>query len=135
MAEAVLGNANEWLETTALAPLTSERTAHEKLVAMGAALTNYYDSGRESCLLELLSQNSSRGLFAQQIQAAIERWIQMIAVTLAEAGLPKAIAAQRAEDAVITVQGALVVSRGTGSTAPFERTIKELPQRLLAPHA
>jgi TetR/AcrR family transcriptional repressor of lmrAB and yxaGH operons len=40
-------------------------------------------------------------------------------------------AERRAEDALVAVQGSLVVSRALASTAPFARVIEEMPGRLL----
>ena len=50
---------------------------------------------------------------------------------LEEAGLPKTQARQRAEDAVMQVQGALVLTRVLNSTAPFQRVLEQLPDQLL----
>ncbi len=48
-------------------------------------------------------------------------------------GIPEQAARQRAEDAVIQVQGALVLTRGLNSTEPFERVLQQLPVKLLEP--
>jgi hypothetical protein len=67
------------------------------------------------------------------VQAALERWSGAIAAVLEEAGLSSDLARERGEDAVIQIQGALVVSRGLADLKPFSRTVFELPTRLLAP--
>ncbi|MBA3920689.1 MAG: hypothetical protein H0X31_02860 [Nostocaceae cyanobacterium] len=38
---------------------------------------------------------------------------------------------QRAEDAFIQVEGALVLTRCLGDTSPFMRTMERLPEQLL----
>lgn len=133
MAKAVLARASAWVEEHVLAPLASPGSPAERLTAMAAALDHFYAGGRDGCLLGLLSQGDARDLFQAQIRAAIERWADAIAELIEEAGLPEDVARQRGEDAVIQIQGALVVSRGLGTTAPFSRTVSELPTRLLAP--
>jgi hypothetical protein len=54
-----------------------------------------------------------------------------LAHVLEEGGLSQMMARQRAEDAVMQIQGALVLTRGLDSTAPFERVLQQLPDRLL----
>ena len=56
-----------------------------------------------------------------------------IALTLTEHGLRKHDAKRLAEDAVIRIQGALVVSRVQGDNRPFTRMMKSLPDFLLDP--
>ncbi|NER32411.1 MAG: TetR/AcrR family transcriptional regulator, partial [Symploca sp. SIO1C4] len=47
------------------------------------------------------------------------------------AGIESTIARQRAEDAVIQIQGALVLVRGLDDIAPFKRILANLPENLL----
>ena len=60
----------------------------------------------------------------------MNRLIEAIAKILCEAGLLETEARERAEDAVINIQGALVVSQGLNDISPFTRTINQLPQKL-----
>jgi hypothetical protein len=46
--------------------------------------------------------------------------------------VPRATARRRAEDLVVRIEGALVVSAGTGSTDVFARAIGDLPESVLA---
>ena len=57
--------------------------------------------------------------------------IEAIAQTLIEAGLSSKLAYQRGEDAVITIQGALILARGTNHSGFKERSA-QLPDRLCA---
>ena len=50
---------------------------------------------------------------------------------LREAGVPAREARRRSEATLARIQGALVVSRGLGSTVHFKRVLKELPGTLL----
>lgn len=133
MAAAVLARANDWVEEHVLAPLAGPGTPAERLDAMAEALNTFYAGGRDGCLLGLLSQGDARDLFQRQVNAALLRWSGAVAAVLEEAGLPSNLARERGEDAMIQVQGALVISRGLGTTEPFSRTVSELPARLLAP--
>ncbi len=44
--------------------------------------------------------------------------------------MDKNLAQQRGEDAVIAIQGALILSQGLNSSAPFQRIMKQLPKEL-----
>ena len=61
----------------------------------------------------------------------MEAWVDAIAAVLRESGLPTRTARERAQDAVIGIQGSLVMARATGDTKPFRRTLRNLPQELL----
>ncbi len=133
MAAAVLAGANAWLEECVLKPLAGEGAPRKRLDVMVEALDAYYAGGRDGCLLGLLSQGEARDIFQAHVRTALERWGAAIAAVLVQSGISPDLARDRGEDAVIQIQGALVVARGIGSTGPFARTVAELPTRLLAP--
>ena len=66
-----------------------------------------------------------------QIKATLAAWIEAIAVVLREAGWDDEIAQQRAEDALITIQGAVMVSFTLDNPAVFQRVMQSLPQVIL----
>jgi TetR/AcrR family transcriptional regulator, lmrAB and yxaGH operons repressor len=49
---------------------------------------------------------------------------------LVEAGMDRAIAQQRGEDAAITVQGALILAQALDDPLPFLRVMQQLPTQL-----
>jgi TetR/AcrR family transcriptional regulator, lmrAB and yxaGH operons repressor len=132
MARVVLDNANAWLSDHVLQPLADIGDPKQKLTLMTQALNRFYESGKESCLLGILSFGDARDLFQTPIRRALQKWIDAIATVLVEAGFPKAVAVVRAENAIRDIQGALVISRGLNSAKPFQRTIAELTDRLLS---
>lgn len=133
MAENVLARADAWMEDKVLAPLAGPGTPVERLGAMAGALNEFYAGGHDGCLLGLLSHGKARDRFQEHVRTALRRWADAIAAVLEEAGFSADLAQERGQDAVIQVQGALVVARGLGDTAPFVRTVAALPERLLAP--
>jgi hypothetical protein len=54
-------------------------------------------------------------------------WIDTLAQVLIDAGLPPEYARHRAEDAILQIQGALILGQGLDETGAFERVIKRLP--------
>ena len=133
MAAAVLEYVGEWFENTILALLRSKEKPAERIRLMGDRLSQFYDCGQSACLLAIFTLGEPESLFQEQVHQMLNAWINSLALVLAEAGIPAKEARQRAEDAVIQVQGALVLTRGLNSTEPFERVLQQLPVRLLEP--
>ncbi len=131
MAEAVLKRADEWLEDHALRPLTEPGPPERQLHQMARKLDEFYQGGRQSCLLDSLSFGDEEGAIRDHQRAAMEAWVDAIATMLRESGLPARTAQERAEDAVIRIEGSLVMARATGDHMPFRRTLRNLPQDLL----
>ncbi len=132
MAEAVLSRAGAWFQKNILAPLAGPGTPKERLQRMIKNLGAFYSRGNSSCLLDTLSVGDGREIFESHIKESFSGWIEAIARVAAEAtGCSKTTARQRAEDAVMRIQGALVLGRGTGNTKPFQRILRTLPDSLL----
>ncbi|ARV61822.1 TetR family transcriptional regulator [Nostocales cyanobacterium HT-58-2] len=131
MAEAVLEYVSQWFHAAILEPLRHPGEPRKRIQAMNESLKQFYNCGRDACLLAIFSLGESNDLFHQQVNQMLSAWIDGLVQVLEEAGLPTTQARQRAEDAVMQVQGALVLTRGLKSTAPFERILEQLPEQLL----
>ncbi len=132
MAEAVLERAGEWFACHILEPLSGTGAPRARLEGMAKKLSAFYERGEASCLLDTLSFGDGRDIFETHIEGAFSAWIESIAALVGDAThCSKSIARRRAEDAVIRVQGALVLARGTGDTKPFQRVLRTLPDALL----
>ena len=132
MAEQVLVHLEADLETALFEPLSGSGSPQAKLDAMLAALSSFYEGGKRACLLERLCASVDYQRFRRPLARIFEKWIHAVEKLCREAGLPKALARRRAEDLVVRVEGALVVSAGTGETAIFARTLEELSVSSLA---
>ncbi|MUL36271.1 TetR/AcrR family transcriptional regulator [Gloeocapsopsis dulcis] len=127
MAKAALERVNTWLETCILQPLRSKAAPIDKLQAMCDQVSKFFNEGQNSCLWAVLAlERSSNDLFHSQIKLALSQWIDAIAAVLEEVGLESQLARRRAEDAVLRIQGALVLARGLDDTTPFQRTMQTL---------
>ncbi len=139
MAEAALTQVNQWLETVIL-PILAEAAAPGKkrrskpiatFQAMCEETNRFFDGGQNACLWAVLElEQSSDDLFHPQIRWAFSQWIEAIAQVLIAAGLDETLAKQRGEDAMIAIQGALILSHGLHDFVPFQRMIQQLPQQL-----
>ena len=130
MANAVLGRAVAWLQEHALTPLSGDGPPEERVRTMVKRLEQFYDRGNRSCLLDTLSLGQRNGPFSKEVQAATRTWINAMAGVAREAGLPSDLAKRRAEEAIVAIQGGLVVARATGDATAFRRAIQPLPGRL-----
>lgn len=133
MAAAALDSVNQWLEASILPLLAIDQPV--KPIAIFQSMckeTNcFFDGGKNSCLWAvLLCEQSSDELFHEQIRWAFSQWSDAIANLLIKAGVSKILAKQRGEDAMVSIQGALILSHGLRNYGLFQRVIKELPQQI-----
>lgn len=131
MAEAVLLSAGDWFNEHVLGPLAGPGTPAQRVTAVGRALDAFYDGGRKSCLLNLLSQPpGEHSPFAQPIREMFSALIDAFAAVAREAGLGDQDAADRAVRAVSLLQGSLVLARGLDSAMPFRAFTASLGREL-----
>ncbi len=131
MASAALNLVNTWLEESIITPLRQESEPIERLRDMSKNLYEFYSCGQQTCLFTMFALGESKDLFQAQIQKALNVWIDTLAQVLIDAGLPPECARHRAEDAILQIQGALILGQGLDETGAFERVIKRLPEQLL----
>jgi len=133
MAAAVLKHMNDWMQESVLLPLRCPGTPYERLLEMSNHLNKFYSCGEEACLLAVLALGESCDLLHAQIRKALHVWIDALSEVLEDAGFNPGQARYRAEEAIVQIQGSLVLARGLGDTAPFERVLQRLPEDLLIP--
>jgi TetR/AcrR family transcriptional repressor of lmrAB and yxaGH operons len=97
------------------------------------AIDAFYDGGKKACLLERLSASVDRARFGAPLRATFTQWMAALAGICHASGLSPAAARRRAEDAIVRIEGALVVAAGLRETSVFRRTIDDLRATLLAP--
>jgi TetR/AcrR family transcriptional regulator, lmrAB and yxaGH operons repressor len=133
MATAVLDHLSRALKEQLLAPLRSDRPPSDRIRAMNQNVDAFYQHGQQNCLLALFSIGEGRDLFQEPIQQALNLWINSLATVLIEAGITPTTARQRAEEAIVQIQGSLVLARGLNDTTAFERLLNQMPEALLRP--
>ena len=134
MVQETLAYSERWMSTHIVMPLQEDGEPLERLQRMCDRISELYDAGRQPCLLASLTMGTVQDKFHDAVRARLQLLVDAIAAVLIEAGLSRSLAQQRGEDAVMTIQGALILSRGLGEPAPFQRTVAQLPERLLAEH-
>jgi len=132
MAEEVLASAIGWFADNVLRPLNGDGPPAERLAEAIRSLNDFYDGGSKACLLNMLSSpRIEEGPFSRSIKDALEALVDAFAHLCVAAGWKREEARRQAERLVTMLQGSLVLSRGTGSTAPFRNFLADLPGEVL----
>ncbi|ESA38937.1 transcriptional regulator [Leptolyngbya sp. Heron Island J] len=131
MVASVLSYSESWLQANVLQLLASKGSPQKRLQKMCDRINDLYAGGTQPCLLAILQAGTGRNIFHDQVKTLLATWIGAIATILIETGLDEALALQRSQDALIAIQGALMMSQSLDDASLFQRTIQQLPQVLL----
>lgn len=131
MAREVLGHIDSAVKEHFIAPLKTEGKPEAKLAAMAKTIEAFYDGGRKGCIVEGLTLGAASEPFQKLVQQSLDAWIEAIAGVAVENGLERKLARERAENALIAIEGALVVSRALRDYRIFERVAGNLPSLIL----
>jgi TetR/AcrR family transcriptional repressor of lmrAB and yxaGH operons len=132
MAGVVLADIDKWFEDNIFRPLRADDpTSAIRLMIENVA--DYFRSGRRACLVGAFALNDTRDRFSVSIRDYFKRWIDSLFCALVRAGMEEKVAALRAEDAVLSIQGALVLSRALNSEAVFARALERISADLEFP--
>ena len=131
MASEVAAGIGEHFSVHILAPLRTDDELHVRVRNVARNLSKFYESGRRACLLESLSVGSVGPAARAQLAIAANAWIDAFATVSQASGCPRREALERAQDAVASIEGALVLARVTGDATVFARAAKRLPAVLL----
>jgi TetR/AcrR family transcriptional regulator, lmrAB and yxaGH operons repressor len=126
----VLDYLEQWMDQAIVQRLHSSGKPLLRLQQMCDRLGEAYEGGKQPCLSAILLLGSARDRFHDRVQALYHVWIDAIVSVLAESGMDRALAQRRGEDAVIAIQGALILSQGLNDAAPFQRVMQQLPREL-----
>ena len=131
MAEAVLEYIGNWINHNIFAPLKSDQAPRERIEAMCQGIDQLYQTGQEPCVLSVMSVGEADNLFHQKLKQSLKKWLDTLAKIVEETGIEPQQARERAEDAIMLIQGALVLVRVSNNTEPFQRAIAKIPEILL----
>lgn len=134
MARAVLAHVDAWFEREIFAPLRDD-PPEQSIVRMWRGVDDYFRSGRRVCLVGAFALDETRDRFAAAIASYFTRWIEGLRDALLREGWSEARAADRAEEVVLGIQGALVLARATNDEAVFGRALARFQRRLQQPTA
>lgn len=130
MVRAVLAEIEQWFEDSVYSPLRDGKDANAAITAMLDETAKYFRSGRRVCLVGALAVANTRDLFAQAIRGYFVAWVDALQAALIRQGRDAGQARLLSEDAVLAIQGAIVLSRALDDPAVFQRAIDQLGARL-----
>ncbi|MDQ0561712.1 AcrR family transcriptional regulator [Rhizobium mesoamericanum] len=130
MVQAVLAEIEQWFEDSVYSPLRDGTDADAAITAMLDETAKYFRSGRRVCLVGALAVANTRDLFAQAIRGYFVSWVDALQSALVRQGRDAEQARLLSEDAVLAIQGAIVLSRALDDPAVFQRAIDQLRGRL-----
>lgn len=129
MARDVLGAAEAWLREHVIAPLEAGASTDRGIAAVTQALERFYDGGRLSCLVNVLSSDYGRsGPFSGQVRRLAEGLLSAMSHALREAGMAASEADLKAEQLLSELQGSLILTRVLGRTDPFDHFLQRMRQ-------
>ncbi len=130
MAREVMAHLSSQL-APALAAVHGPGAPRAKLAAFLLVVESIYDSGRLACLLERLCASADRKKFARPLQSTFGALLAGFEALCVEAGLSRSVSRARAEDAVVRIQGSLVLGAGIDQPEVFVRTLRTILATLL----
>ena len=134
MALAAAAHVGRWFEANIFAPLNESGPPAARIKTIARNLRTFYGDGAKPCILDALSLRGGPPELAAALSSAYKAWLESVAAIARESGLSRSLAEDRARQALIQIEGSLVLSRVTGNRKIFLDTLSALPDLLTRPH-
>ncbi|WP_315835549.1 TetR/AcrR family transcriptional regulator [Bradyrhizobium prioriisuperbiae] len=131
MAMEVLTSIDRWFVDHVYTPLRTSADPARGIADMFAAVDGYFRSGQRVCLVGVVALGASRDPFGDKVKTYFVGWIDALAAALRRLGNDKTVARHKAEQAVLDIQGALVLTRALDDAKVFSRALAASQRRLL----
>jgi len=132
MASEVLREIDGWFEDAVYKPLRDGDDPRAAILEMCRSVATYFWSGKRVCLIGAFALDNVRDRFSDAIRDYFAVWQRSLQQALVRVGHDADRASDIAEDAILSIQGALVLSRALDDTAVFERAMARVESGLLA---
>jgi AcrR family transcriptional regulator len=133
MAMAIAKDVVTWFQANVFDPLVGTGPARKRVSYVAEKLREFYADGSKACLMDVLSIRGGSEELQLALKAAMQAWVNAFAKVAKESGHGSAAARTKAEEAILRIEGSLILARVLGETACFERALKGLPDLLIAP--
>ncbi|MCC6863002.1 MAG: TetR/AcrR family transcriptional regulator [Bryobacterales bacterium] len=130
MAAAVVARTCEWFGRHVFSPLQAGGSPEERLRRVAANLRDFYRRGTLWCVLDVMTLGGGPDALLARVRAAYSAWLKAFEGIAREAGMSASTARSRAQQALIGIEGSLVLARVTGDSRPFLRVLQDLPALL-----
>jgi len=132
IAMAIAKDVVAWFQANVFEPLTGKGPTRKRVSFITERLREFYSGGSKACLMDVLSIPGGSEELKLALRGAMQAWVSAFAQVAKESGLGGAVARSRAEEAILRIEGSLVLARVLGDTTGFERVLKSLPDLLTA---
>lgn len=132
IAARALAHVGEKAKRNVLLSLEGPDSPRVKLERFASAVLKFYRNGQLNCIVASVVLGGGRDEFADTLKGSVLEWMAALSAVLVRAGVGSAEAMRRAENALVQIQGALILTRCLQSEEPFRRVMRELPSTLLA---
>jgi TetR/AcrR family transcriptional regulator, lmrAB and yxaGH operons repressor len=130
---AVVARVARWFGEHVFAPLKTAASPRARVAVVAKQLRVFYGDGTKPCITDVLSISGGSDELRTALRIALQAWLKAFAEIAKESGLSASLSGLRAEEAIVRIEGSLVVARVLGDSRPFQRVIKFLPDMLTGP--
>ena len=130
MALAAAAHVGEWFEANIFAPLSEPGRPADRIRTVSRKLRQFYGDGAKPCILDALSFRGGPPELASALADAYMAWLDSFAAVARASGFSSRVAEDRARQAIILIEGSLVLSRVTGNRKIFLDALAALPTML-----
>lgn len=138
MLSAVLEAIEQIFQDEMIDPLTEDLDPGVRMKQASDYLRKHYEGGSIPCFMGILKLTHSDEVTNPIVERIFLKWIEALAKPLIDYGVDTKVAKERAEDAVVRIQGSLLLSRAIENTKPFEFVMQYLTRDFLTgsePHS
>jgi TetR/AcrR family transcriptional repressor of lmrAB and yxaGH operons len=120
-----------WFASNVFEPLRGAGTPRTRVSLIAGQLNDFYSYGSKASILDVLSIRSGPEELRTVLNKLMLAWIDAFTDVARQSGFSAAEARSRAEEAIIRIEGSLVLARSVGTAESFERTLAILPDFLV----
>lgn len=131
MAAEVLAHSDRWGAEYIEQLLASDQPAQAKVRGLFRALENVHTRAHQLTLMNVFTFGTARQVFGQQVSKRAKAGLEVLAQLLQQCGIPAPLAKERALDAYIQVEGAMVLARALDDLDVFRHVVQRLPDQLM----
>ena len=127
---AVAQRVGAWFEGNVFEALKQGGEPGDRIELVSSRLREFYGDGTKPCVLETLSLPGGPVALQVALRGALEQWLHAFTGLAMECGLERAAAESCAEQALIEIEGSLMLGRVMGEKRYFLRTLAGLAEKL-----
>lgn len=133
IALAVAARVSAWLKENVVEPLKGAGPPPLRVNRVAQRLRKFYGDGSQPCVLDTLSLRGGPLELQAALADALQAWVAAFTSIALESGFNRIEAVRRAQQAIINIEGSLVLSRVSANPGIFLRTLAGLPTLLARP--